>query len=344
MKRSGLLYLFFILITTGVFSDNEGTASVEVQLFGDESSPPITLDSRRGWTVITSVDLDLLGIQAPGFGTVRKWRLQTSYEHSRSSSPSTIQIRLRNSSSVPTFTHPWSEGADVKADVFSNWYEDAAALAGDDTRFVLEARFITPPRTPVTGRIFSVTLQALDSIPDNEKSITTVVPDVQLAYARPLPTARAERGPASRQDEDADNPELSPEAALTFSLSFVEACISGDLPVYYRSQSDPVRSLDDGKAMARYRLNPPKGIPGIGSLDDYKRRFNYKIYSSEIFSKLFPEWFDTSRPWVPGENAFLFMGHQSRVSASNTEDIDYLVFLVEADENGLWKVVARPGE
>jgi len=344
MKRSGLLYLFFILIITGLYSDNEGTVSVEVQLFGNESSPPVTLDSRRGWTVITSVDLDLLGVQTPGLLTERKWRMHTSYEHSRSSSPSTIQIRLRNASSVPTFTHPWSEGADIKADVFSNWYEDAELLSGEDTRFVLEARFITPPRTPVTGRIFSVTLQAMDTVSGNEKSVETAIPDVQLAYARPLPTARTERGPASRQDEDADNPELSPAAALNFSLSFIEACITGDLPVYYRSQSDPVRSLDDGKAMARYRLNPPKGIPGIRDLDDYKRRFNYRVYSSEMFSKLFPEWFDTSRPWIPGDNSFLFMGHQDRLSASNTEDIDYLVFLVEADESGHWKVVARPGE
>jgi len=342
MKRSVLFYLIFILILTGLYSENNDEVSLKIQLFGDESAPPVTLDSRRGWTEITSVDLNLPGIQAGN--AERKWRLHTSYEHSRSSSPTTIQIRLRNASAVPTFTHPWSEGADVKADVFSNWYEDPESLTGEDTRFVLEARFITAPRTPVTGKIYSITLEAQDVFSGREKSVETRAPDVQLAYARPLPTERPERGPASRQDEDADNPQLSPEAALAFSLSFVEACITGDLPRYYRSQSDPVRSLDDGKAMARYRLNPPKGIPGIATLDDYKRRFNYRIYSSAMFSRLFPEWFDTARPWVPGGNSFLFMGHQDRLSTSNTEDIDYLVFLVEADDRGEWKVVARPGK
>ncbi len=344
MKRFGLIYILFAVIVSGLFSDDGMILTDSIVLFGSESAPPATLDSRRGWTEVTSIDWEKLGITSVASGGSRKWRLHTTYDYSRSSSPTTVQIRLRSASSVPTFTHPWQEGADTHADVYSNWFEEKDSLLGADGRFLVEARFITPPRTPVTGRLFTVTLEAWDNCSNDEKSVESTGPDVQLAYARPLPMERIGKGPASRQDEDADIPGLSPEAAMNFALSFVEACVTGDLPTYYRSQADPVRSLDDGKAMARYRLRPPIGIPGITNIKDYKRRFNYKIYTSDTYQELFPEWYEPSRPWIPGKNAFLFIGHQDRLSAANPEGVDYLVFLVEADADGDWKVVARPGD
>ncbi|MCK5734974.1 MAG: hypothetical protein KAH21_00795, partial [Spirochaetaceae bacterium] len=310
----------------------------------EDSAPPVVLDSERGWTIISSIDWDSINITPRMNGVERKWRLYTSYEHSRSSSPSTVQIRFRNASTIPTFTHPWSEGADVKADVYSNWYEGENSLLVQSGSTLIEARFISPPRTPITGKLYTIKLEAWDNRLDSEQAVESTGPVVQLAYARPLPTARFGKSPASPADENAENPELSAEAAMTFALGFVEACINGDLPAYYRSQSDPVRSLDDGKAMARYRLNPPRGIPGIVNLDDYKRRYNYKIYSSESYKELFPEWFDASRPWIPNENSYLFLGHQDRLSGNNPEGVDYLVFLVEADSNGKWSVAARPGD
>jgi len=343
MKRSGIISFIIILLSSGLYSENIEKLSSSIILFGDESAPPVTLDSQRGWTTVTSLELDSSKVVPPAPGSERKWRLHTSYEHSRSSSPSTVQIRLRSISSTPTFTHPWSEGADVKAEINSNWYEDTGSLLGTDERILVEARFITPPRTPITGKVFSITLEAWDSFPEGEKAVKNQNPDVQLAYARPLPSLRSGSISAARKDDNAQDPLLSPEAAMNFALSFVEACINGDLPTYYRSQSDPVRSLDDGKAMARYRLNPPVGIPGITKLEDYKHSYNYKIFPSETYRILFPEWFDPSRPWIPDENSFLFLGHQNRLSGINPEGVDYLVFLVEADENGNWNVVARPG-
>ncbi len=343
MKQFGIIIILFAVLISGLFSEEGMILADSIVLFGTDSAPPAALDSRRGWTELSSIDWEKLGISPAESGVIRKWRLHTTYDYSRSSSPVTVQVRLRSASNVPTFTHPWREGADNDADVYSNWFEEKDSFLGEDGRFFVEARFITPPRTPVTGRLYTVTLEAWDSRSSGENSVESAGPEVHLAYARPLPMERNSKGPASRQDQDADNPELSPEAAMQFALSFVEACVTGDLPSYYRSQADPVRSLDDGKAMARYRLNPPTGIPGITDIEDYRRRFNYKIYASDTFRELFPEWYEPSRPWIPGENAFLFMGHQDRLSAANPEGVDYLVFLVEADAEGYWKVVARPG-
>ena len=337
MKRFVLINILFAVLVSGLFSDDGMILADSIVLFGSESAPPASLDSRHGWIEITSIDWEKLDIAPAASGGSRKWRLHTTYDYSRSSSPTTVQVRLRSASSVPTFTHPWQEGADTDADVYSNWFEDKDSLLGIDGRFLLEARFITPPRTPVTGRLYAVTLEAWDLSGSDENSVESDGPEVQLAYARPLPMERISKRPDSRQNDDA-------EAAMNFALSFVEACVTGDLPDYYRSQADPVRSLDDGKAMARYRLNPPVGIPGITNIEDYKRRFNYKIYPSDTYGELFPEWYESSRPWVPGENAFLFMGHQDRLSSANSEGVDYLVFLVEADTEGDWKVVARPGD
>ena len=342
MKRFGLGFILFAVLVSGLFSDDGIILTDSVVLFGSESAPPAALDSQRGWMEVTSIDWEKLDIPPVASGGSRNWRLHTTYDYSHSSGPTTIQVRFRSVSTVPIFTHPWQEGVETKADVYSNWFEDTDTLLGVDGRFLVEARFIAPPHTPVTGRLFSVTLEAWDKDNESEEIVKSAGPDVQLAYARPLPMERIGKGPASRQDEDADKPELSPEAAMNFALSFVEACVTGDLPAYYRSQADPVRSLDNGKAMARYRLNPPTGIPGITKIEDYKRRFNYKIYASETYKELFPEWYEPSRPWIPGENAYMFMGHQDRLSASNPEGVDYLVFLVEADADGNWKVVARP--
>ena len=209
----------------------------------------------------------------------------------------------------------------------------------------MEVRLIAPPRTPLSGKLHAITLEAWDYNQNPEEAIEAASgPSVNLAYAQPLPMARVKNSPAAASDFDATNPDIGPEAALAFSLSFVEACLTGDLPAYYRTQADPVRSLDDGKAVAKYRLNPPRGIPGITDLDDYKRRYDYELYDSTVYGELFPEWFDTSRPWIPDEKSFLFMGHRDRYSGAFPDGVDYLVFLVQADDEGIWNVVARPGD
>lgn len=341
-----ILVLLALLSISALLSAQEKSVfSESIVLFGDGTAPPALIDSERGWIPVAAIDWDNREIAVPGADEGRRWRLKTSYEHEGSSGPATIQVRLRGPVTGPTFTHPWSEGADLKTEAYSNWFEDTESIVVSRSgRGYVEVRLISPPRTPLSGRLHSITLEAWDYSQYPERAVETPAgPSVNLAYAQPLPMARVKNSPAAAADFDAENPDISPEAALAFSLSFVEACLTGDLPAYYRIQADPVRSLDDGMAVAKYRLNPPRGIFGITDLDDYKRRYEYKIYDSSVYGELFPEWFDTSRPWIPNDKSFLFMGHRDRFSGAFPDGVDYLVFLVEADAEGNWKVVARPG-
>ena len=343
MNRCRIIFIIISVtyLTTSLSAQNDGQISESIVLFGDGSVPPVILDSEQSWIPIAAIDWDSRVIDSPHEGVTRRWRLRTNYEYTHSSGPSTIQIRLRGAAAGQTFTHPWSDGADRKADAYSNWFEDTDSSLGRAGRGYVEARLIAPPRVPLTGKLFSITLEAWDTNHESDQGVDFPIgPDVQLAYARPLPMVWQEKSPTVPTDED---PEISLEKALVFALSFVEACLIGDLPSYYRAQADQVRSLDDGMAVAKYRLNPPRGIPGIADLEDYRRRYDYKIYDTAVFSRLFPEWFDTSRPWIPNENSFLFMGHRNRYSGAFTEGVDFLVFLVEVDQEGNWSVVARPG-
>ena len=346
MIPNGRRFLPAVILTAvflvPVFADETARLSDSIVLFGNDS-PPLVLNSDRGWIPFGSVDWNGPKAAAATPPDGRRWRLRTSYEHDRAGGPVTLQIRLRGVDDAPTFTHPWSEGTDVRAEAYSNWYEDSRSALGGSGRGLLEVRLVAPPRQPLTGRLYSVVLEAWDTSDDGTPNPRPAGPEVQLAYARPLPTARRDTGPVGKAGGDTEDPSPNPQAALDFALTFVESCLIGDLPAYYRAQADPVRSLDDGKAIPKYRLNPPTGIPGIVSLEDYKRRFDYRIYPAETYAELFPEWFDEGRPWTPGPDAWLFMGHRDRFSGSFPEGAGYLVFLVEPDADGGWQVVARPG-
>ncbi len=331
------------VLTAFASADDQTRPTNSLTLFGDDSTP-LLLSSERGWMPIGTVDWDTADIPSLMPGETRKWRLESSYEHERAGGQATVQIRLRGAESAPTFTHPWSEGTDTRAVSYSNWYESEDSAKLGRGKELIEVRLVAPPRRPLTGKLYSVVLETWDTAdPNKARQASPSAPNVQLAYVKPLPTVRNDSGPSSRADFDAVDPDLSPRAALTFALSFVESCLLGDLPSYYRLQADPVRSLDDGTAIAKYRLNPPTGIPGVASLEDYKRRFDYKIYPAETFAQLFPEWFDEQRPWRPGENSWLFMGRNERFSGFIPENLGYLVFLIEPDDHGEWRVVARPG-
>ncbi len=332
--------VFIVLFTAAVLvpahTQNDSVLAGSISLFGNNSAPPMSLDSKRGWVLLNGIDWNTVTLSKAAEGYSRSWRLRSSYEHDETGVPVTLQIRLRGNSGDPTFTHPWSDGAQRQTESYSNWYSEDFFPEQQD-RGYLEARLVAAPRTPISGKLFSITLEAWDN-PDSPPLTPTRknAPGVQLAYASPLPNERIDR-------KSFRNPEAESAAALAFSLSFVESCITGNLPEYYRALADPVRVLDDGSVLAKYRLSPPKGIPGIQNLDDYKQRFSYSIYSAGEYRELFPEWFDTARDWTPNENSFLFMGHQSRLGERFPEGVNYLVFLTAPDENGDWKVVARPG-
>ena len=164
------------------------------------------MDSEQGWTPIAAIDWDSRDIDSPLEGVTRRWRLRTNYEYTHSSGPSTIQIRLRGAAAGQTFTHPWSDGADRKADAYSNWFEDTDSSLGRAGRGYVEARLIAPPRVPLTGKLFSITLEAWDTNHefdqgvDFEGRIQQAVLGVEmevnktLAHLFPLDSARRFRG------------------------------------------------------------------------------------------------------------------------------------------------------
>jgi len=334
------MYLFgksstFLAVLLGLhlplFSDDSGRLASKITLFGAGLNTPIEISSEKGWIPIAAIDWNSNGIEWYSGLQETRWRLRTSYEHRRASGPSTIQVRLRGTAVGPTFTHPWSEGADRKVDAYSNWFEFSSQSIGLGGRGYIEARLIAPPRIPLSAKIYSVVLEAWEMPP-------SVTPEVRLSYANPLPR----KSPAAPADANATNPRLGPLAAESFALVFVEACITGDFSKYFNSQANPIRLLDSGRALAKYKQSPPRNIEGVRSLEDYKSMYEYKLYDSDAIRQLFPEWFDENRPWIPGENSYLFMGHLSKNGKRLPPDIDYLVFLIEADEDGNWMVVGRP--
>lgn len=320
----------------------------EVLIFG-EKNPPAILESTRGWMNVGTVDLRTRGVEAPGEGVRRRWRVKSVYEHPRSGGAAALQLRIRDNSADAVFTHPWSERADRGAESYSNWYEEMGEAVELENLRVIEARLVAPPRTPLTATLYTVTIEAWDRLPADE-AVQPVYPDIQLAYARPLPgedEAGAPDDGAGRADARVNtqvNTRADANEAMDFALSFVEAALTGDLAGYYRSQADPLRSLDDGGAAARYRQAPPAAMRGVDSIDEYKRRFDYRVYDADTFSELFPEWFDDSRAWTPGRDTYLFMGNRSRLGERIPEEVDFLTFLVGRDEFGDWKVIARPIE
>ena len=323
-------------IIPGILFAEEGRSILidEVLIFGAKN-PPAVLDSTRGWMNVGTVDLRTNALGAPGDRVRRRWRVKSVYEHPRSGGAAALQLRIRDNSADAVFTHPWSERADRGAESYSNWYEEMGEAVELENLRVIEARLVAPPRTPLTATLYTVTIEAWDRLPADE-AVQPVYPDIQLAYARPLP-----------REDGADAPDDSsawadPNEAMSFALSFVEAALTGDLAGYYRSQADPLRSLDDGGAMARYRRAPPAAMRGVDSIEEYKRRFDYRVYDADTFSELFPEWFDASRAWTPGRDTYLFMGNRSRLGERIPEEVDFLTFLVGRDEFGEWKVIARP--
>ena len=308
--------------------------SADITLFDNQGMQPVLLDSNRDWIPIGSIDSNQLELLSKTSMEGQRFRLRSRYEHQSSGGPSTIQVRARNQSGVYVFTHPWAQSADSNSEFYSNWYEDGQGGMGKSPS-IIEARLIAPPRTPIVGKLYSISMEAWTLVKKNEKS-PELGSGVQLAHSRPLPIIQ----PGVERESDYNSSHA--DEALDFALNFIEASISGDLAAFYRAHSAHIHSLEDGKSHNKYRLSPPKILAGINSLDDYRRRFNFKLYNEETFQAMFPEWFDSSREWVPPQDAYLFMGHQDRLKIANISEIDYLVFMISKDISGEWKIIARP--
>ena len=78
-------------------SAEEGIKAGSITLYDSRNSQPFTVNSDGGWMDITPVYSEAFSRLQPALpGTLRKWRVRTSYiDESRSSGQSTLQVKLR---------------------------------------------------------------------------------------------------------------------------------------------------------------------------------------------------------------------------------------------------------
>ena len=327
MKRTLFTAMNLMVISISIISAQSSILAGRIEIFGKAQTPPVHLESENGWTPITTLDWSALALSSGN--ATRRWRLSTSYEHAASTGPATIQIRFRDGSTSPVFTHPWSEGRHPLDATESNWYQGAMDALSSGGRSLVEARLVAPPRTPLSGTLYSVTLEAWE-----EEIVVRPKENLRLAAARPIGT--------DQMLPSAKPSEKSLDAATHFALQFLKSCLEGDLPTYYRNQSDTVHSLADGRVLSKYRTRPPAPIPGVENLADFTQEFSYGIHPVDDVRALFPDWFSSERDWVPTSETYLFLGQEFGASLTIPQEVDYLAFLVGKDEEGEWKVLGRP--
>ncbi len=332
-NRFPILLLILISVFQIHAEESQNILADTLTIFGGPETPPVILDSSRGWTAIAVIDWDTVKSHSTNKKSPRIWRLRSRYEHQSSGGPVTLQVRIFNQAGTSLFTHDWAQSVQKENDSYSNWFEDIRRLVDSGDRSIVEAKLIASPRIPLQGTIYAISMevwemQAKSIRPSHEES------SVQLAYTR---------APRINSENYRNQPfNTGLQTAMEFSLTFIESCITGDLTEYYRSQNDTIRILDDGSSRQKYSLPLPSGIPGISTLQDYRKHFIYRIYSIETFSRMFPEWFDISREWSPDMDMYLFMGNENNIKHIDLSGVDFLVFLVGLDIDGEWKVLARP--
>ena len=334
MKKHLFTLIALLITVCSLFAEEKQTILTEtLTVFGNEGTPPVYLDSSRDWTIIAVIDWNSIDNRTVVKKSARLWRLRSRYEHQGPGGPATVQIRIRNQAGKSIFTHPWTQNAQRTAEAYSNWFEDPGRQVDSGSRSIVEAKLIASPRVALQGKLYSVSMEAWDVVPDTTPPNQTG-PSVQLAYTQPLSVNLL-----NPQTPPHGN---GPEAALEFALEFIDYCLTGDLASYYRSHAKTVYSLSDGNPYQKYSNAPPSQIPGISTIDEYKLRFDYKLYAMDVYEDLFPEWFEATRKWKPSTGTYLFMGHIDRMEKADLDDVNYLIFCVDMRNDGEWQVIARP--
>ena len=336
--RSHLLMLTLIVVSTIHAESPQSILAKTLTIFGEAETPPVILDSSRGWTTIAVINWDSIADNSHKNKSPRIWRLCSRYEYQGSGGPVTLQIRIRNPIGTSLFTHEWTQSVQKENNSYSNWFEDTRRLVDSSERSIVEAKLIAPPRIPLQSTLYAVSMEAWEVQPKSIKP-NYEASSVQLAHTQ---SPEAVHPDSNNNSLPLINSNSGPQAAMEFSLAFIDSCITGDLSEYYRSQNDVIHILDDGSSRQKYRLPLPAGIPDISTIQDYKKHFSYKVYSLEDYSDMFPEWFDINREWVPKIDMYLFMGHENNIPQDDLSGVDFLVFIVGIDTNNEWKVLARP--
>ena len=145
--------------------EENGTLSGSFTLYDSQNYRPVFINSDGGWTDIGQVFSEEIGsISYPAPGTLRKWRIKSTYIDESSQGQSTLQIKLRqNNQNNPVFTLPWTEMGSRWQEKNSNWFipfsADGSLLNKNAT---LSVRLIAPPRSSSPGKVYKIELEAWD--------------------------------------------------------------------------------------------------------------------------------------------------------------------------------------
>ena len=334
-----LMALAMIILSVSLNAQEEGeTLSGALTLYDSHSSRPFLVNSDGGWMEIRQIYMeDFNSIQPPLPGTLRKWRVKTTYiDESSQTGQSTLQVRLKQyDAQDPVFTLPWTEKASRWQEKSSNWF---IPYSGNgmilDGNAVLSVRLIAPPRSSAPGKIYKIELEAWD-FPTDMDNGETKPPRLQMAFS----------SPADLMIPDAHSPvddiQKIREQATEFSLDFVKYNIEGNLPGFYKSLSENLRILETGLSQSRYRVAPPAMDLSTYSLAEYKLNYRYHLYSYDEYAELFPQWFEADRRWKPDRNCYLFLGTEVLPGKKDFMKGENLVFMTSI-VNGQWQIIALP--
>lgn len=335
LKKMLILLIAFIPFTLSA-QDTGETLTGSITLYDSHSYQPFMVNSDGGWMEIRQIyEEDFNSIQ-PGLpGTVRKWRVKTSYiDESAQIGQSTLQVKLGQfESQDAVFTLPWTEKASRWQEKDSNWFipysGNGMIMEGKAT---LSVRLIAPPRSSAPGKIYKIELEAWD-FPSDEDDAESGTPRLQMAFSSPAELMVPMEGLKEIQNMRGE--------ARDFALDFIEHNIDGNLPAFYKSLSDNLKVLESGFSQSRYRVVPPASDLSAYTLSDYKKNYRYHIYNYDEYAELFPQWFEEGRRWSPDRNCFLFLGTEVLPGMNDFMNGENLVFMLKSEE-GKWKIIALP--
>ncbi len=340
MKKLTTLLLMATLSLTIPAQEEYGTLSGSYTLYDSQDYQPVYINSDGGWIDIGQVySEEVKNLLPPPAGTLRKWRLKTTYIDESPQGQSTLQIKLRQSGeSSPVFTLPWTEQGSRWQEKNSNWYipysSDGRLL---DKNATLCVRLIAPPRSSSPGKVYKIELEAWD-FTDSSLEASDTKPEIRMAFSSPA--ALMSPDPARTASPPLQEGETR-EKALAFSLEFVRYNIEGNLPGFYKSLDDQIHILNTGLNQSKYRVAPPASDLAGYTVADYKESYRYHLYSYKEYAALFPDWINSSRNWVPDENCYLFLGTEVKFGREDFMKGQNLVFMVEFVE-GEWKITGIP--
>ncbi len=346
MKKHLLILLIGLAATnlsTWCEEVSEKALAFSTVLYGSENDIPLNINSDNGWIDISSFDTsEIYSLNAPIEGTIRKWRIKSSYSDNTVAGQSTIQIKLKaNNNEKLIFTLPWSEGKKGWKDNSSNWYQTDlnGKLPINYDKSISSVRLIAPPGSSSPGMVYKVTLEAWDiKTSDDEENILSII---QRASANSIPEIRVANREAIDKNIRLQRKIPDKDLALNFALSFINSSMSDDLPSFYNNLDQTVYSLHTGTGGSKFRVKPPENYYTNYSLADYTAKYQHKIYSYNEYSKLFPHWVSHNRQWSPDRNTYLFFGSAVKDGKEGFITDDILVFMCK-EINNEWKIVAMP--